>query len=410
MKNFLTLAVILTLGVGSLNGQVDEQKLASINDFNFESVTNPAFMLLEETPTAISTPNNLKALALYLSNGFSNSNIAVELNPYWVLGWDTDNSYKKYRGIEGEKGQERISPIKGLETGWSFSLGYIDKQFESFDDNRKVFALGARTTILQLYGRERTQQVLDVVANVEGPFSNTTLEKFDLFVRAPVRGLLTPGPDEYGPFVEDGTISEEYKEAAKQFYDQDERAKSRYASADELVVGYFTECANTANAFIYNTKNIKPILRVDGAVAYSYLFKENDINAATANRFASWLTADAAIQFNDQKYLHVLAIGKYVEDGFILDDQGVFSKEIFWDYGAKIELELERFKLSYEHLRRSGFDDQFRSVGNITYQLNKNMSLTGGFGKDFPLDDNLISIIGINWGLNSGEDGFKKAN
>ena len=55
---------------------------------------------------------------------------------------------------------------------------------------------------------------------------------------------------------------------------------------------------------------------------------------------------------------------------------------------------------------RSIDSDQFRSVGNITYQVNNNISVTGGFGKDFPSDNNLVTILGINWGLDLGEDSF----
>ena len=63
-------------------------------------------------------------------------------------------------------------------------------------------------------------------------------------------------------------------------------------------------------------------------------------------------------------------------------------------------MDLNKFKLSYEYLRRSGDGEKFRSVGNLTFQLTTGMSITGGFGKDFPVDNNLVTLLGINWGLN----------
>lgn len=36
------------------------------------------------------------------------------------------------------------------------------------------------------------------------------------------------------------------------------------------------------------------------------------------------------------------------------------------------------------------------------------MSITGGFGKDFPEDDNLVTILGINWGLDLSKKSFSK--
>ena len=105
-------------------------------------------------------------------------------------------------------------------------------------------------------------------------------------------------------------------------------------------------------------------------------------------------------------YLHFYGIGKYVDDGFNIDSAGLYSNQHFWDYGGKVELELKKLKFSYEYLMRSIDSEQFRSVGNITYQVNNNISVTGGFGKDFPSDNNLVTILGINWGLDLGENSF----
>lgn len=386
------------------------QEQPSINDFNFESVSNPAFVLLDETPSAINTPESLKSLALYLSNGFSNTNIALEVNPYWVLGWsDADTSYEAYRGIVKKEGGQHIDPFKRLITNSSVSLGYIDKQFEGLESPRKVIALGGRFTLFEFYDAKRTREVLNVVSAVSGGHSNITLDLFDAFIQAPPRDLSTPnGPEFCEEFASTGAIPEEYQDAAIGFFIKYPEVKEQYDTPEALLEMYFTENCEVSNAFIFNTKNIKPTARLDGAIGYSWLFKENDVNASTANRFGAWLTADVALALSNTNYIHIYGIGKYVDDGFMINEEGAFFNDTFWDFGAKIELEYNRFKFSYEYLERAGLDDQFRSVGNITYQLSPQMSLVGGFGKDFPVDDNLITLLGINWGINSGEDSFSK--
>ncbi len=96
-----------------------------------------------------------------------------------------------------------------------------------------------------------------------------------------------------------------------------------------------------------------------------------------------------------------------MDEGFNIDEEGFYFNESFWDYGGKLELELNKFKLGYEYLKRSGDEERFRSVGNISYQLNDEIIITGGFGKDFPVDNNLVTILGINWGFDLGEQAFE---
>ncbi|RAJ17970.1 hypothetical protein [Olleya aquimaris] len=390
--------------VFNLSAQEDDTP-KTINDFNFESTTNPAFSILEETPTAINTPENLKSLALYVSNGFANGNIALETNPYWLLSNKKDKSYKDYRGISTNKKSEyRIDPFKSLQTNTSFSLGYIQKKFEGFEEAKKTLAIGLRTTLFEYYGKERTTTLLDVINIVDKAYTNEALTKFDKYIRG--FNETTPNRKKCEDFIENGNIPKNYSDAAVKFLEKYEQYKTNYIDADALVKAYFTETSKKVLDFYFNPKNIKPLIRLDGAVAYSLLFKENEINSSTANRVGSWLTLDVAFQFNDKNYLHLYGIGRYIDNGFNVDETLNYFNENFWDVGGKLELELNNFKLAYEYLERSGNDEQFRSVGNITYQINPKISITGGFGKDFPVKDNLITIIGINWGLDLGEGAF----
>ncbi|AUC74811.1 hypothetical protein [Olleya sp. Bg11-27] len=401
------------------------QDNVSVNDFNFESTTNPAFSLLGETPTQINTPDNLKALGLYLSNGFSNTNIAVEVNPYWLIDFEVDRSYQNYRGLKTNiNGKTYIDPFIGLKTNSSFSVGYIDKQFSGFEVEKKTLAIGYRTTILQFYNTNRLHKIQDVIQQIDNGVQRPLNKLFEEFLAG--ENINFPGSGSCSALETDLELKAKYESLAQDFLDRilDEQAPDDpdalairginilsgmdrlKITKGEIVSSYFEDrCENIKN-FVTNPKTIKPVFRLDGALGYSVLFKENEVSAATANRFGAWLTADVAVQFNSQSYLHFYGIGKYVDDGFNIDSAGLYSNQYFWDYGGKIELELKKLKFSYEYLMRSIDSDQFRSVGNITYQVNNNISVTGGFGKDFPSDNNLVTILGINWGLDLGEVSF----
>jgi len=390
--------------------QDDNAVKKSFNDFNFESVSNPAFSILGETPSAINTPDNLKSLGLYLSNGFSNSNIAVEINPYWIFG-DQDTSYEAYRGIKKSATSAKISPFKAFSTNSSISIAYLQKEFNGFDEEKKVFAIGGRATIFEYYGKVRTQKVLNVVNALGNGYSNDVLKLFNEHVAGTLTASGAPlgVPDDtiLKTYLDTKVIPKDYLDAGDSFMKKFPQYAGSFNNSAELVGNYFDESSKKVLDFVFNPKNIKPLLRIDGAVAYSVLFKDSNIDSNTARRIGAWLSLDLALQFSEKNYIHLLAIGKYMDDGFNINPEGYFTIS-FWDYGGKVEFDINKFKLSYEYLAREGFGEQYRSVGNITYQLSKKMSIVGGFGKDFPEEDNLVTILGINWGLDLGESTHSK--
>lgn len=410
MKNLILLTFIL---FNCLTIKAQEEKL-SLNDFNFESVTNPAFMLLGETPTDVNTPDNLKALSLYLSNGFSNTNIALEINPYWMLDFEEQRSYRSYRGIKkNKKGEDYIDPFIGLKTNSSISLGYINKEFAGIEGERKTLAIGYRATILQFYNSDGLKKIKNVITRTQRGVKKRLNVLFQDYIDASIDDP-DIGDKSCDKIDTDKALKDKYLLLAEGFLSREsviaelKQIGRENITKEEVVDEYIEEYCPIIKNFANNRKTIKPIFRLDGAIGYSLLFKGNEINSSTANRFGSWLTADVALRFNDNSYLNIYAIGKYIDDEFNINEDGEYLKENFWDIGGKLELELNKFKFSYEYLNRSGFDDQYRSVGNITFQINEKMSFTGGFGRDFPVDDNLVTVLGINWGLDMGEKSFSK--
>ncbi|KJD31267.1 hypothetical protein PK35_15650 [Tamlana nanhaiensis] len=396
MKRFSIIFLVL---VGFVTTQ---QAQTTINDFNFESTTTPAFTLVDETPTAINSPENIKSLAVYVYNGYNNGNIALESNPYWIIPNKKDRSYQDFRGIKlNKKGEFYINPFNGIKTNSSFSFGYVTKQFDGYTGDKKVASIGARTAILQLYSENKVKSLVDIISKTAAPYSNEALQKYNgtlVFLNLIVTKF---DAEEY---IINNKIPQSYIDAANSFLTKNPDFNSNYPDGKSLANAYFKEVTDRIVKFYYNPKDIKPFLRLDGALAYGMLFKENTISS-NVNRFSGWLTLDFAINLIKKEkqasqpanYLHIYGIAKYVDDGFIAN-QGVF-----WDYGGKVELEFNKLKFAYEYLKRDGFGSQYRSVGNINYQLFKKVSLTGAFGKDFPEENNLITLLGVNWDLDFSE-------
>ncbi len=395
---------ILLLSVGLM---AQETTTVGINDFNFESTTNPAFTLLEESPTQMNTPTNLRDVAVYLNNGIANTNLAVEVNPYWFVAPNKRQSYLRYRGFRWKQQSDQTTqtlvhnPFVAYETQTSVTVGYISKKFEGFEEERPVAAVGVRTTLISYYNVSRQNKMKEVVQGIRQGVSSEQNVAFKQFLDLNYTDLVQPD-DRFCNRESSDPLLSPYLEAAKVFRAQNDLS----VSSETILKNYLGERCELVTAFVNNPKSIRPNFRLDGALAYSWLFAENSVDSATENRFATWLTADVAINFTESSYLHGYAIGKYLDDGFQLNANGEFTSETFWDVGGKVELDTNRLRIGVEYLKRFGMGEQERFVGSIVYQLNENLSLVGAFGEDFPDEENLVTLFGINWGIATGNQQF----
>ncbi len=360
MKNIiLTFVIFVSIISNAQNKKLD------LGEFEMSNSTSPAFLLIEETPTAIYIPDNLKALAIHVLDNFGES-LSIEISPYFLLGTKNKNrTYYKYIGVEKDTKSNNLKqkPFSGLNTT-TISFAYVDKEFKSLNSGKhKTYSIGVRTTILRFYDKEKIHNNALKIANILQDIS------------VPIAIL---------------TISDEVvrNKAIKEHVLQQESIKKL-----ELY-----------------QKPIKPLFRLDGAIGYSALFKEKTSNSGTVNRFGSWLTAEGSIILNEgslsrtNNYLNVFLTARYIEDEFNIDSNQNYFVTKYRDFGGKIEFEFGKFALGYEYISRNGFITSERSIGNIKFTINKDISITGGFGKDFPVDDNLVTVFGINWGLNLGEN------
>ncbi len=328
-------------------------------DFTMTNNTSPAFILVEETPTEIYTPTNVKALAIHALDNFGKS-LSVEVAPYYFIGKErTDRSYFKYIGVvKNDDNTITQHPFSGLNTT-TLSFAYVDKEFRGFTESHKSYSVGLRTTILRFYDKQK------VINNVE------QLQEAMFQIPTPPLEVIEAGDEAIKKFYADNAIL-----------------------IDDLLEPF--------------KKTIKPLFKVDGAFGYSAIFKENNINSGTANRFGAWITAEGSFILNEgsenkfNNYVNFLLVARYIDDGFNRDLNNIYFTKTYTDVGGKIDLEFGRFGFGYEFIARSGNNNGERSVGNVRFTLTNNISIIGGFGKDFAKTDNLVTTIGLNWGFNFG--------
>lgn len=357
-RSILTLVAIFVLFGAQAQTQVEDK--VDLSSFTLSNTSSSAFILVEETPTAIYTPDNLKALVTHVQENFGES-LSIEVAPYFFINTKRkDRTYQKYIGVmeDAETHELKQNPFSGLNTT-TVSLAYVNKEFGTIEGDRKTFSVGARTTILRFYNKEKvhnnTKSIADILSDYTYP-----------------QEVLIQGSE---------AIKKYYKETKEEINEKLEPFK----------------------------KEIKPLFRLDGAIGYSALFKENSISSGTANRFGTWLTAETSVILNEgseaktNNYFNLLCTARYIEDGFNVGDEDYFTS-YYRDIGGKMELEFGRFGFGYEYISRTGTITTERSVGNIRFTINKDISITGGFGKDFEVveDENLVTIFGIHWGLNTG--------
>ncbi|PKV51299.1 hypothetical protein ATE84_3374 [Aquimarina sp. MAR_2010_214] len=364
---FTTVLVYLSYSGCAQEGKTDQ----NLSDFTMSNPSSPAFLLVGESPTEIYTPTNLKALALHVFNNFGES-FSIEVAPYFFINRKSNNrTYYKYIGIEEDQttGEIKQKPFRGLNTT-TLSFAYVDKEFEGIVGKRKTYAIGLRTTLLRFYDKDKihgeAKKVGDILKNLDSP-------PVDVLADA-------SGDDPVKRAIAEKAIIEHYKKEKEKISPQLKEFK----------------------------KTIKPYVSVDGAIGYSALFKEDKIDSGTANRLGTWITGQGSLILNEgsdserNNYLNVLVTARYIEDEFNINSDDQFFKTFYRDLGAKVELEIDRFSLAYEYISRDGSINSERSVGTLKYTLSKDITLLGGFGKDFPVDDNLVTLFGINWGVNFG--------
>ena len=143
---------------------------------------------------------------------------------------------------------------------------------------------------------------------------------------------------------------------------------------------------------------------LDFAAAYSSLYPENNYRKNQQDRIGVWSTLTFSPKVNEN-YLNFYGFIRYIKDNSVYNNLTLNYTDRFeyFDYGCKVQIDIDALSFGYEYIKRKGNGKDFRSVGVIQYKINSNYYLTGGFGKNFSSDSSkdLVSLIGIRWGINT---------
>ncbi len=150
----------------------------------------------------------------------------------------------------------------------------------------------------------------------------------------------------------------------------------------------------------------KPALAVDLAVGYNHRYYNSEFNNNDFGRLGVWSTVAGSFFLNkkadNKDYLNLYGFARYLVEGDNFEiAEGTEDKFNAFDLGVKAELEFKKLTIGYEYINRSGDLKGYRSAGNIRYQAFDNIYLTGTFGNNFEEQDDLITLFGIQWGINN---------
>ena len=150
----------------------------------------------------------------------------------------------------------------------------------------------------------------------------------------------------------------------------------------------------------------RPLITLDLAAAYSTLYDGNNHDSNQKDRTGVWSTVTWSPKI-DKSYLNIYGFIRYIKDSSVYNEetQSFSDKFEYFDYGSKVQIDINSLSFGYEYIRRNGNGKDYRSVGLIQYKINSNYYITGGFGKNFTSDSSkdLVSLLGIRWGINTND-------
>jgi hypothetical protein len=163
-----------------------------------------------------------------------------------------------------------------------------------------------------------------------------------------------------------------------------------------------------------------PLFRMEIAGAGSLFFSENSFSAIQHGRSGLWLSLElnkkGSARLSDKfKYISLLGIGRFFADGTQLDTQRKFKTNLMFDTGAKLIFEFKKFNFGAEGVLRYNVSNQsssYRVSSNLGIAISEKVNLSASFGKNFGDNNNVISVMGLDWSflqnLLNVKDNFKR--
>lgn len=376
----------------------------------------PSVMLLGLASSDLETPKSKKAFMTSIVNSFSENEglpnaYAVELTPTHLFPL-TEMDALKYAGIKTIKNADNkdeyknniFSEAKNVSFSFAFLRNY---KIENLDTENPSVSFSLRTTVFKIRNKKNIEAITA---------SNKNISK------------------ELTDIQEEFRKSKEYNDIEASNASPDEKNEMKAKALEKFVPDYYK--TETENYKKYLDE--KPAFQLDVASAYSTFFLDNQFKNNQFGKFGVWLTMSSGInlerknpkpksaeeqkivenQKNEkpkvmiketpteaskvEKRLNFYAVARYMQDKTVYDVANGFSKTNNYDFGGKIELVYNKFSIGYEFIYRSSdLDNTYRSNGIINYKVSDSVYINAAFGKNYGDKDNLISFLGLNWGLDS---------
>ena len=362
-KICIIISMIGLIGINNSKAQNNEVKLEDL-----KLPSSPAFILLDVAPTSIDRPTTTKAFSTSILNSINENNgipenYALDFAPYWFFKHKKLNAMN-YWGFSKTKDGNFQKPFSQARYG---NLSFATVKTEIPDDTLGTMkeisniALGFRTTLLQW---RSDKDIEDLIS-----YNNKHVERLS---------QLTSDPN-ISPID-----------------------LIRRLESDKIL----SDC----NKNIANVLNRKPVIALDLAGAGSWSFEDNTYSTVMSNRAGAWLTLNYAQSINKKDnrnkndYINIYLTCRLLNDNNVLSGEGSLTSSTIFDSGGKIELELDKFSISYEYLYRNDLNtnyNSYRSSGLIKYRASEQLLVTAAFGKNFGDLNNAITQIGISWCINN---------
>lgn len=348
---------------------------------NMDLPTAPAFSILDATPSLIERPKATKAFALSVLNSVAEStgfpkSYAVELTPFWMIKNRNMNALK-YWGVQRTKENQNLNQPFAHVKQSAISFSWVSQGDTAKKNFKQQISWGIRVPLIQV--RKKTQRdslwnayhlIKNFLGNKTEVLADITGNNFDALMSGDSTG-----------------------------YKKDFNAYLRNLKSPDSL-----------NRIVQNLLTHKPVFAVDFAFAHNITFDNPSYDSNHLGRLGAWLTLCYANQLNktaSPNYFNVYGIGRYLLDNNVVGTDGKLKKQHLIDIGAKAEFEFEDFSFAMEYLNRTNVDNALlnsdRLTGIIRYKINESLSMTGSFGQNFGKVNNLISFVGINWGISKNE-------
>lgn len=357
--------------------------------------TAPSAVLLGISPSELETPKSKKALVFSIINSFKENegipgSYAFEVTPFWLFT-PQNMTALKYAGIKEDHTQNIFSEARKF----SVSLGFArDLGISSNDDVKNpAFAFSVRSTLIKIRTRKNKEEIIEQNAKVVKALDNM-LGGFlsDKEIQKERFRLAEKCMDENNN--DEGTCDRIVEEKLNDFIREN---KDKYKDYQDNNVDYYR-----------NIMEAPPLLALDLAGGYSTFFTDKTFSNNNFGKLGFWMTLNTGFDFTTEekpdveKKLNFYAITRYLEDGTTLDENQEFMRTRNFDVGGKAEVIYNRFSISGEWIYRSNsVENTFRASGLLAYKVSDKVYVNASFGKNYGDKDNLITFLGLNWGLDS---------